>query len=113
MTFTTGLALKTKIKTSTTKEEILAKASDLISNDRNKSHGDAFNNHAEIAEFWNIFLDKKLNPMASITADDVAIMMILLKISRHTQGDKNNMDNFVDMAGYAAIAGEISDAGSF
>jgi 2-oxo-4-hydroxy-4-carboxy--5-ureidoimidazoline (OHCU) decarboxylase len=113
MTFTTGLALKTKIKTSMTKEEILAKASDLISNDRNKSHGDAFNNHAEIAEFWNIFLDKKLNPMASITADDVAIMMILLKISRHTQGDKNNMDNFVDMAGYAAIAGEISDAGSF
>ena len=90
-----------------TKEEILAKASDLISNDRNKSHGDAFNNHAEIAEFWNIFLDKKLNPMASITADDVAIMMILLKISRHTQGDKNNMDNFVDMAGYAAIAGDI------
>ena len=113
MTFTTGLALKTKIKTNVTKKEILAKASDLISNDRNKSHGDAFNNHAEIAEFWNIFLDKKLNPMASITADDVAIMMILLKISRHTQGDKNNMDNFVDMAGYAAIAGEISDAGSF
>ena len=113
MTFTTGLPLKTKIKTSTTKEEILAKASDLVSNDRNKSHGDAFSNHAEIAEFWNIFLDKKLSPMASITADDVAIMMILLKISRHTQGDKNNMDNFVDMAGYAAIAGEISDAGSF
>ena len=113
MTFTTGLPLKTKIKTNVTKKEILAKASDLISNDRNKSHGDAFNNHAEIAEFWNIFLDKKLNPMASITADDVAIMMILLKISRHIQGDKNNMDNFVDMAGYAAIAGEISDAGSF
>ena len=113
MTFTTGLPLKTKIKTNVTKKEILAKASDLVSNDRNKSHGDAFSNHAEIAEFWNIFLDKKLNPMASITADDVAIMMILLKISRHTQGDKNNMDNFVDMAGYAAIAGEISDAGSF
>ena len=112
MTFTTGLPLKTKIKTNVTKEEILAKASDLISNDRNKSHGDAFNNHAEIAEFWNIFLDKKLNPMASITADDVAIMMILLKISRHTQGEKNNMDNCVDMAGYAAIAGERREAGS-
>ena len=96
-----------------TKEEILEEASRLVAKDRNLSHGDAFNNHAEIAEFWNIFLDKKLNPMASITADDVAIMMILLKISRHTQGDKNNMDNFVDMAGYAAIAGEISDAGSF
>ena len=69
-----------------TKEEILAKAKDLISNDRNESHGDAFKNHAEIAEFWNIFLDSKLQPMASITAKDVAIMMILLKISRSNQG---------------------------
>ncbi len=110
MNFSTGIA---PVKRSMTKEEILAKASDLVSNDRNKSHGDAFNNHAEIAEFWNIFLDKKLKPMANITADDVAIMMILLKISRHTQGEKINMDNFVDMAGYAAIAGEISDSGSF
>lgn len=94
-----------------TKEEILKKAKEIISNDRNVSHGDAFKNHAEIAEFWNIFLDNKLQPMASITAQDVAIMMILLKISRSTQGKEFNLDNFVDMAGYAAIAGEIGDAG--
>ena len=30
--------------------------------DRNDTHGDAYRNHAEIAEFWNIFLDKKLHP---------------------------------------------------
>ena len=94
-----------------TKEEILAKANELISNDRNESHGDAFKNHAEIAEFWNLFLDDKLRPMADITAKDVAIMMILLKISRSNQGKKFNLDNFVDMAGYSAIAGEIGDAG--
>ena len=109
MSFSTGIA---PINRSMTKEEILAKASDLVSNDRNKSHGDAFSNHAEIAEYWNIFLDKKLQPMANITADDVALMMILLKISRNNQGRKINMDNFVDMAGYAAIAGEIIDSGS-
>ena len=86
---------------------------DLVTGDRNDTHGDAFNNHAEIAEFWNIFLDKKLQPMASITADDVALMMILIKISRNNQGKKVNIDNFVDMAGYAAIAGEINDAGSY
>jgi hypothetical protein len=95
------------------KEEILAEASRIISKDRNLSHGDAFKNHAEIAEFWNIFLDKKLQPMASITAEDVALMMVLLKISRNTQGKKNNLDNFIDMCGYAAIAGEINDTGSF
>ena len=97
---------------SMSKEEILVKANQLISKTRNETHGDAFKNHAEIAEFWNIFLDKKLQPMASITADDVAIMMILLKISRSTQGEKFNIDNFIDMVGYAAIAGEISDVGS-
>ena len=96
-----------------TKEEILVKANQLISKTRNETHGDAFKNHAEIAELWNIFLDDKLRPMANITAADVAIMMILLKISRTTQGEKFNLDNFVDMAGYSAIAGEIGDSGSF
>ena len=98
---------------SMTKEEILKKARDLISGDRNDTHGDAFQNHAEIAEFWNIYLDKKLQPMASISAEDVALMMVLMKISRNTQGKKNNIDNFIDMCGYAAIAGEINDSGSF
>ena len=96
-----------------TKEEILKKARDLVTGDRNETHGDAFQNHAEIAEFWNIYLDKKLQPMASITAEDVALMMVLMKISRNNQGKKSNIDNFIDMCGYAAIAGEINDSGSF
>ena len=96
-----------------TKEEILKKAKELITGDRNDTHGDAYRNHAEIAEFWNIFLDKKLKPMASLTAEDVALMMVLMKISRNSQGKKSNLDNFIDMCGYAAIAGEINDSGSF
>ena len=90
-----------------TKEEILAEASRIISRDRNLSHGDAYKNHADIAEYWNIFLDDKLKPMANITPSDVALMMILLKISRRNKGVKFNI------AGYAAIAGEIDDSGSF
>ena len=95
-----------------TKEEILMKAQEIVSNDRNVSHGDAYKNHADIAEYWNTFLDNKLKPMANITAEDVALMMVLLKISRNNQGKKFNIDNFVDIAGYAAIAGEIGDSGS-
>ena len=95
-----------------TKEEILRQAKELITGDRNDTHGDAYRNHAEIAEFWNIYLDKKLQPMADITAEDVALMMVLMKISRNTQGKKSNIDNFIDMCGYAAIAGEINDSGS-
>ncbi len=90
------------------KEEILMKAAELVSRTRQKSHGDAFKNHAQIAEFWNIYLDDKLKPMASITADEVAMMMGLVKISRSLVG-KHNIDDYVDGAAYMAIAGELKD----
>jgi len=89
-----------------TKEEILAEASRIISKDRNLSHGDAFQNHAEIAEFWNIFLDDKLKPSTAITSDEVATMMALLKISRSQRG-RANVDDYVDASAYMAIAGEL------
>lgn len=39
------------------------------------------------------------------TAKDVAMMLALLKVARIHNGDK--MDSFIDLAGYAACAGEI------
>ena len=88
------------------KENILELAKQLVSNDREGTHGDAKKNHEQIAEFWNIYLDDKLKPMESITSDNVAMMMALLKISRSTQGNLN-VDDFVDGAAYIAIAGEL------
>ena len=38
------------------------------------------------------------------TAKDVAMMLALLKVARIHNGDK--MDSFIDLAGYAACAGE-------
>jgi hypothetical protein len=88
------------------KENILALAKELVRNGREKTHGDVKKNHEQIAEFWNIYLDDKLKPMESITSDNVAMMMALLKISRSTQGNLN-VDDFVDGAAYIAIAGEL------
>mgnify|MGYP003140222161 FL=1 len=93
------------------KEEILQKAAELISSKREETHGDAFKNHAQIADLWSVFLDDKLKPMKEITPGDVAVMMCLLKISRSTMGDFN-IDDFVDGAAYMAIAGEMNDVGS-
>ena len=90
------------------KEEILMKAAELVSKSRQESHGDTFKNHAQIAEFWNIYLDDKLKPLASITADEVAMMMGLVKISRSQVG-KHNVDDYVDGAAYMAIAGELKN----
>ncbi len=105
MNFSSGLAVT---KNSTNKEDILKKAGKLVSDDREDTHGDARENHEQIAEFWNIFLDNKLKPMVAITCDDVAVMMALLKISRSTQG-KFNVDDYIDAAAYMAIAGELKD----
>ena len=90
------------------KEEILMKAADLVSNSRQESHGDTFKNHSQIAEFWNIYLDDKLKPTASITADEAAMMMGLVKVSRSQVG-KHNVDDYVDGAAYMAIAGELKN----
>ena len=103
MNFSSGLAVT---KNSTNKEDILKKAGKLVSDDREGTHGDARENHEQIAEFWNIFLDNKLKPMVAITCDDVAVMMALLKISRSTQG-KFNVDDYIDAAAYMAIAGDL------
>jgi len=90
------------------KEEILMKAADLVSNSRQESHGDTFKNHEQIADFWNTYLNDKLKPMASITADEVAMMMGLVKISRSQVG-KHNVDDYVDASAYMAIAGELKN----
>ena len=90
------------------KEEILMKAAELVGNSRQESHGDAFKNHEQIAEFWNIYLDDKLKPVAAITADEAAMMMALVKVSRSKVG-KHNVDDYVDGSVYIAIAGELKN----
>ena len=90
------------------KSEILLKAAELVNGDRQQTHGNIKTNHEQIAEFWNILLDDKLEPSAAITSDDVAAMMTLLKISRTRQG-RVNEDDYVDAAAYIAISGELKN----
>ena len=52
--------------------EILQIASNLVSGDRQKQHGDKITNHKNIATLWSAYLDK------DITGHDVAILMSLL-----------------------------------
>ena len=86
----------------TTRSYILATADEIVNGARNESYGNPEDNFSRIANFWSTYLK------TDITAHDVAIMMILLKIARTSTGD-GSMDNYVDIAGYAACAGEIYD----
>jgi hypothetical protein len=87
--------------------EVLTKALELTSGDRAKTHGDKRANHQNIADLWNVYLSGKPAGWA-ITPQDVAIMMCLLKIARLKSGTFN-LDNFIDLAGYAGVAAECSD----
>lgn len=90
--------------------EIASKAANLISGDRNDQYGEMEANHLAIACLWNGYLyAKRTNTNADwddLSAADVARMMVLLKIARTLNGSFN-ADDYIDAAGYAAIAGDI------
>jgi hypothetical protein len=84
--------------------EILQTANEYITKDRAATHGRAEDNFAQIAAAWTWWLNDRLS--APVTAYDVAMMMVLFKMAR-AKGNPQHIDNFVDGAGYLAIAGEI------
>ena len=80
--------------------DILQEALDLVTKDRDSSYGPMNENHQNIADLWAAYL-KRLK--GDLSAADVANMMELLKIARRKTGELNR-DDFVDGAGYAAVA---------
>jgi hypothetical protein len=90
------------------KAEIARTAADLVGGARNATHGDAYENHAKIAEVWNgILAAAGARTARPLDAHDVANLMEGLKIARRYLG-AFNLDDYVDGAGYAAVAGEIA-----
>lgn len=88
-------------KSAVTRDEILEKARQCISGDRDHQYGSPEESFNRIADYWSTFLNKE------ISARDVAIMMILFKIAREEHSTKT--DNWVDMCGYAACGGELNE----
>lgn len=86
--------------------DLLAQASQLVSDTRAATHGDAHTNHWNIARLWNAFLSIRPEPADPLSPRDVALMMALLKVARTQLGD-HNADDYVDVAGYVAIAQAI------
>ena len=80
--------------------EILETATSYVTKDRQAQYGSPEDNFKIIAELWEVYTGIPLS------AHDVAVMMCLLKIARIASGQKKD-DNYVDLAGYAACAGEI------
>lgn len=81
--------------------DILHKAGNLITGDRKRKHGDYIKNHENIAKLWSGYLGVDLSAL------DVLTMMALLKIARTKAGDYDS-DNYIDLIGYSALAGQLA-----
>ena len=87
------------------RQEILNEAMKITTSTLTKSrasvYGSPEDSFSRIAAYWSEYLG------VDISAHDVGIMMIFLKIARIKSG-KLHLDSYVDIAGYAACTGEIA-----
>jgi hypothetical protein len=84
--------------------EFLEIVRNFVCKDRNVTHGDAEDNFRVIATLWETYLQG--TPPQNLNSVDVAIMMCLFKVARLMANPKN-MENWHDLAGYAACGGGI------
>lgn len=94
------------------RSEILDAALACVCGNREHNYGEPEDNFQTIGLLLAVYLRAAhpelayKMPINGIDAKDVAAMMALLKIARIATTDKE--DSFVDLAGYAACAGEIA-----
>ena len=80
---------------------LLKRAIEITTKDRNESYGDPEDNFANIAAYWSRYLSDSAKLEIIISPQDVAHLMILMKIARLST-NPNNYDSLLDIAGYAA-----------
>ena len=85
---------------------ILDKAKAIINGERQDAYGKPEDAFAVIGAYWTTYLGSKLQPGASVSAGDVSLLMVLLKIAREAHQHKE--DNLVDAAGYLALYADMA-----
>lgn len=93
------------------REEILNEAKKCVCTDRNQQYGEPEDNFAVIAQFWEQYVRAKCvghGVDVDFDAEDVANMMVLFKVGRAATANEQKADTYIDIAGYAACAGEIA-----
>ena len=84
------------------RENVLAKAGQLITGDRARDYGDAYENHERVATMWSAILGIK------VSVRMVYLCLLALKISRLVK-TPSHTDSWVDICGYGALGAEEKD----
>ena len=94
-------------------QSILDEAASIVDNDREKTYGDPGRNLRAIADMWTSWLRARghLNPSEALTTDDVAPMMVMLKLAR-LANDPHHRDSQVDACGYMRLLERVQAADS-
>ena len=79
---------------------VLKEANTIIYGDREKTYGHPAKNLQAIATMWDVYINNTNSD--TITAKDVAAMMMLVKVARFAN-DPTHRDNLIDICGYAAL----------
>lgn len=93
------------------RSELLDAALGAVTVERAGQYGELEDNFGRIAALWTAYLGPRIG--AALSPEDVASMMVLLKVARITGApvDADTSDSWVDIAGYAACGAEVaSDA---
>lgn len=88
---------------------VLEEAHDLIHGERNANYGTPTENFERTAALWNAQLGHKLAEGQAFTPQDVALLMVQLKMARLVTSP-GKRDHYVDAAGYLACGWECQSA---
>jgi hypothetical protein len=92
------------------RKEILDAAAQCVLRDRNNAYGGPEQSFGIIAELWSINLRPILKDGCSITAAQVALCMIGLKMARLIHNPTHE-DSIVDIVGYGACMADVATGG--
>lgn len=97
------------------RSETLEAAKQIVCADREAKYGAPEDNFGLIGSLWQAYLKASCvgsDADVCVDRDDVANMMILLKVARAGTAINPKADNWIDIAGYAACASEIATGGA-
>lgn len=81
--------------------EALREAARIVSTERNMNYGDPEDNFDRTRKIWSVILG------IDISNEDVAMMMIGLKMARYVNKGDFQPDTWIDIAGYAGCGYEV------